>query len=816
MKKIILLAITVLAGINSATAQVGASKDTSWKKVYRASPTIENDLIHTKLECRFDYDKSWMYGKVWITAKPHFYDTDKITLDALGMTLNKVAIANGTALKTLNDNQYDYNGSALVITLPKKYTRNEKFTIYVDYIAKPDELSVQGSAAISDAKGLYFINPKGEIPGKPIQIWTQGETQATSAWCPTIDRSNQKTTQEIYMTVPAKYVTLSNGIMKSSKKNTDGTRTDYWQMDLPHAPYLFFMGVGDFAIVKDKPYKGKEVSYYVEKDQAKYALQVFGNTPEMMKFFSEKLGVDYPWQKYAQIVGRDYVSGAMENTTATLHQESAYQNDRELADGNSWEGTIAHELFHQWFGDLVTTESWSNLTVNESFADYSEYLWDEYKYGKDKADEVHFGAMQSYLFGPGNESKHLARFYYADKEDMFDGVSYAKGGRILHMLRKYLGDDAFFAGLKNYLTTNKFKTGEAHQLRLALEETSGKDLNWFFNTWYFGSGHPKFDVKSSYDVANEKVTVVVAQTQTTGKLFQIPVDIDIYNGKTKKRYTVWLTSSTDTFTFNSGSKPTLVDFDGDRILLCTKKEDKGAEQYIAQYENNANYLARREALEYFGKNKMKELSWGLGDKYAGLRQYTYNTLAGYTNKQEYYTEVMDRLVTEKSQPAKAAGLKFLAKAKDSKYKSLFEDNLGAKSYTVAGAALEGLDSVDQAASYVAAKRLSNDAKRGLATTINNILVRNATEADFDYFDGKMKNGALDNATFSYMSTYVKYLSKIKDLGKVKQGLQTIRDFLNKIPASFREELISQVKQMVSPVGKAHGSTITDHINDIFK
>ena len=218
---------------------------------------------------------------------------------------------------------------------------------------------------LPDAKGLYFINPKGEEKDKPTQIWTQGETEANSVWMPTIDKPNQKTTQEIYMTVPAKYVTLSNGLLISQKKNADGTRTDYWKMDLPHAPYLFFMGVGDFAIVKDS-YKGKEVSYYVEKEYAPVARSIFGNTPEMMKFFSEKLGVEYPWQKYAQIVGRDYVSGAMENTTATLHQESAYQNARELVDGIRWEGTIAHELFHQWFGDLVTAESWSNLTVNES------------------------------------------------------------------------------------------------------------------------------------------------------------------------------------------------------------------------------------------------------------------------------------------------------------------------------------------------------------------------------------------------------------------------------------------------------------------
>ena len=234
-------------------------------------------------------------------------------------------------------------------------------------------------------KGMYFINPRGEEKDKPTQIWTQGETESSSAWFPTIDKTNQRCTQELTVTVENKYVTLSNGKLMSQKKNTDGTRTDYWKMDLPHAPYLFFLGVGEYAVVKDK-WRDKEVNYYVEKEYAPVAKKIFGNTPEMMTFFSKITGVDYPWVKYSQITGRDYVAGAMENTTATIHQESAQQDARELVDGNSWEGTIAHELFHQWFGDYVTTESWSNLTLNESFADYSQTLWDEYKYGKDEAN----------------------------------------------------------------------------------------------------------------------------------------------------------------------------------------------------------------------------------------------------------------------------------------------------------------------------------------------------------------------------------------------------------------------------------------------
>jgi aminopeptidase N len=412
-----------------------------------------------------------------------------LVLDAKGMDVKEVAVVkNGknTPLKFTND------GMTLTIALDKSYIKNENYTVYISYVAKPNEYKGTGSAAITDAKGLYFINPMGTEKNKPTQVWTQGETEGTSVWVPTIDKPNQKSTQTFRLKVPAKFVSLSNGLLTSQVKNNDGTRTDTWEMKQPHAPYLFFIGMGDYSVVKDT-YKGKEVSYYVEKEYEKVARKIFGETPAMMAFFSKKLGVEYPWAKYAQMTARDYVSGAMENTTATLHQESAQQDARELMDGNSWESTIAHELFHQWFGDYVTAESWSNLTVNESFANYSQLLWWEHKLGKDEALFEHYNEMQGYLFS-GSQNKDLVRFNYNDKEDMFDAVSYNKGGRILHMLRNYIGDDAFFTALNKYLSANKFGNGSAHKLRMAFEEVSGKDLNWYFNQWYFGSGHPKLEI----------------------------------------------------------------------------------------------------------------------------------------------------------------------------------------------------------------------------------------------------------------------------------------------------------------------------------
>ncbi|WP_221392764.1 M1 family metallopeptidase [Dyadobacter sp. NIV53] len=529
-KNLLLLTSLMFAVLHVQAQTVAEPADSSWTRIYRNSYRRINDLVHTKLEVKFDYEKSYMYGKEWLTLKPHFYPTDSLLLDAKGMDIKEVALFSAAKKTNL---KYQYDSLQLKITLDRIYKKNEKYTIYIAYTSKPNELKVKGSAAINDAKGLYFINPKGEDKDKPIQIWTQGETESNSAWMPTIDKPNQKSTEEIYMTVPQKYVTLSNGALISQKKNPDGTRTDYWKMDLPHAPYLFFMGVGDFVIVKDQ-YKGKEVSYYVEKKYASVARKIFGYTPEMMQFFSQKLGIEYPWNKYAQMVVYDYVSGAMENTTATLHGLYAYQNARDLTDNNGWETTIAHELFHHWFGDLVTAESWSNLTVNESMADFSQTLWMEYKYGKDAGDDENQYGLRNYLSDSAGANKDLVRFRYPDKEDMFDVVSYQKGGRVLQMLRNYVGEEAFFQSLNLYLTTYKFKTGEADQMRLAFEEVTGQDLNWFWNQWYFGSGHPDLKIEYQYDDNVKKATLIVQQMQNTGKIFRLPVAIDIYEGSEKR------------------------------------------------------------------------------------------------------------------------------------------------------------------------------------------------------------------------------------------------------------------------------------------
>ncbi|MBL4592530.1 MAG: M1 family metallopeptidase, partial [Flavobacteriales bacterium] len=691
------------------------------RPVYNASNTKQFDLIHTKLAVSFNWDKAYMYGKAELALKPHFYSQNELVLNARGMDINKVQLMSyeDDIIATFSDLKYDYDSLLITITLPKEYTKNDTLRLFIDYTSKPNELKEGGSSAISSDKGLYFINEKGEDKDKPMQIWTQGETESNSAWFPTIDSPNQKSTEEIAITVEEKFKTLSNGILSHSEINGDGTRTDFWEMDKLHAPYLFMMAIGEFEVFKDT-WRDIEVNYYVEKEYAPYAKDIFGLTPEMLEFFSNKLGVDYPWQKYSQIIVRDYVSGAMENTSAVIFGEFTHQTKREMIDGSAGEDVISHELFHHWFGDLVTCESWSNLPLNESFATYGEVLWREHKYGDDKGAEGLQNDLNSYLgqVKRGNY-QDMIRFDYDKREDMFDGHSYQKGGRILHMLRNYIGDDAFFASLKLYLETNKYTDVEMHQLRLACEKVTGKDLNWFFNQWFYAKGHPELDIEYSYNDSLKTQTVIVMQMQKLdiAPIYYIPLKIDIYvDGKVETKEVV-IDKITNTFTFEVSSKPDLINFDADKMLLCEKVDNHNEiEEWAFMYHNAPRYLDRYEAIKKVSKSSdavaLETMTHALADKYPFLRRTAIRGIkkAAKNNADEVKAKLLDLAKNDSDSRVRGDAMSALAKyfKDDEDVKAVLINGVSEESYYVIGKSLAALSKVSYEDAMKFAKSLESE------------------------------------------------------------------------------------------------------------
>ncbi|MCD6066064.1 MAG: aminopeptidase 1-like [Bacteroidetes bacterium] len=755
------------------------------EKVYRYSNTRETDILHTKLEVRFDWQNSWLFGKATIEAKPYFYTTNKLHLNARGMELYKVQLVMDN---NYIDLKYTYENDSITITLDKPYARFEKYTVFIEYKSKPNDLKAGGSRAINSDKGLYFINPKGEDPNKMPQIWTQGETQSNSVWFPTVDSPNERMTEEIYMTVDNKYTTLSNGSLVAQTKNSDGTRTDHWKMDLPHAPYLVMMGVGEFKKVTDKPWNGKEVSYYVEKEFEPHAKAIFGNTPEMIEFFSTKLGVPYAWPKYAQIVARDYVSGAMENTSATLHGDFVYQTDKEIIDGSRGEDVISHELFHQWFGDLVTCESWSNLPLNESFATYGEYLWEEYKYGRDAADDHSYDSRMGYFAEATQSQKDMIRFDVVNREDMFDGHSYNKGGQILHMLRKYVGEDAFFASLKLYLEKNKFTSVEIHNLRLAFEEVTGEDMNWFFNQWFLAKGHPDLNIKSTYDESAKKLKLTVKQQQdfSTTPVYKLPLCVDFYFGegasKKVRREKITINKSSQEFSFDMDSKPNLVNFDAEKQLLCKRTENKTLDDYIYQYKNAPLFMDRLEALQAFKGNLAEPgvydaVKLALNDKWNGHRSMAINLLEEFAVQKEAELKpiLMGLAANDEKSSVRAEALDFLVKFySGDDLNKLYKARLEDKSSLVVGSALSAIAKSDPAAALAKAKAMENEKSDNMRYAIMDLYANYGDDANNEYFM-KQKTNFAGFESFGFLNLYSSFLKRCSD-ETVISGANVFRDF----------------------------------------
>tara|TARA_Y100000782_G_C10188982_1_gene269064 strand:+ start:2889 stop:5546 length:2658 start_codon:yes stop_codon:yes gene_type:complete len=748
------------------------------RPVYRASNTRKADLIHTKLNVKFDWENQYLNGKANLILKPYFYALSELDIDAKGFDIHKVTLV-GEQEKELD---YEYDNSQLHISLDKTYTRQDTFEIYIEYTAKPEEREEGGSAAIMSDKGLYFIDPLEKDETKPEQIWTQGETEASSGWFPTIDSPNERMTQELAITVQNKYNTLSNGTLQFSTENEDGTRTDYWAQEKPHAPYLVMMAVGDFAVVNDTWRDSMAVDYYVEHEYEDDAMAIFGETPEMIEFFSTVLDYPYPWDKYSQIVVRDYVSGAMENTSAVIHGEFLQRTKQELIDGDN-EDIIAHELFHHWFGDLVTCESWSNLPLNESFATYGEYLWNEYKHGRMAADYTGYNDLQQYLaeFGTG---KHvdLIRFDYDNQEDMFDGHSYQKGGRVLHMLRKYVGDEAFFASLSKYLKDNQYQSVEIHNLRLAFEAVTGEDLNWFFNQWFLSSGHPDLLITYSYDetAQEQKVTIEQKQDKEEFPLYKLPIDVDIYTTNGVERHRIVLDSLKETFSFDVAEKPTLVNVDAEKMLLGTKTDSKSTQEYLYQLKNAPLFLDKLEAMKALDKvmlNDSTAASAMFGMLTADFEQLQLVALGSSRKMKKYFESELETILTDLVKTAEQSSVR--AKALDKltelyeadSYKDLLVQKMTTdSSLLVIGQALSSLSQVDEEMALKYARDFEKDASGSVLMTISSLYAKLGDNKDGEFFVNNMSK-ASGFSKMAFVSNYAAYLNKDgRDLKAVEAAI----------------------------------------------
>lgn len=698
--------------------------------------TLVNDILHTRISVAFNWQKKHVIAEAKITAKPYFYPQKMLVLDAKGFEIKSVYNYQRQPLS------FNYDGQKLSVELGKTYTKNDTFSVYINYVAKPEELKTNSGSAIASDKGLFFITPDSVNPTKPYQIWTQGEPESNSCWFPTIDSPNEKMTHEIYITVADTMVTLSNGILVKSTKNNDGTRTDYWKMSQPHSVYLTMLAVGKFAVIKDK-WRNIMVDYYVEPAYAPYAKQIFGKTPVMMEFFSQKLNYPYPWPKYSSIVVRDYVSGAMENTSATVFMDALQKTDRELIDEN-YENIIAHELFHHWFGNLVTCESWSHLPLNESFATYGEYLWEEHERGSYAAEYARKNELESYLNEATRKRAPMIRFGYQNPDDMFDSHSYAKGACLLHSLRKTIGDEAFFESLNHYLTTNAYQTTEIHHLRHSFEKVTGQDLTPFFYQWFERAGHP--ELVANTDFSNGKLTVKIWQVQDTlyAPLYTLNLPIHIWLNGERKVYPTTVNKSKHTFEVALEQKPDVVIIDPEHTYVYELNHQKTLKEWISQYSYAPEFFAKYIALENISERvdsalARQTLLAALKENFWAHRLQAVEALAAYKGNDtlqivEYFTEMAK---TEKHPEIKAAIIKYLGRKSRLSLLDLYKSGMKDSSYAVAGASLSAYLKLNDPDKSITLQQFDNETNPEIVNALTDYYLVNYDSTKIDWFVHKL-------------------------------------------------------------------------------
>jgi aminopeptidase N len=588
--------------------------------------------------------------------------------------------------------------------------------------------------------------------------------------------------QTVRITVPKAYKTLSNGDLLYSSENPNGTRTDVWEQKLPHAPYLAMLAVGDFAVIEDK-WRDKELLYYVEpafKDDAK---MIFNHTAEMLEFFSKTLGVDYPWEKFAQVVVRNYVSGAMENTGAVVFGEFIQHHKKRLIDDPN-DGIVSHEMFHHWFGDLVTAESWSNLALNESFATYSDILWQTYKYGDLAGQSAAMDNADSYFRESRYKQVPIIRFFYDNPDAMFDSHSYSKGSRVLHMLRNEIGDQAFFLGLKTYLSRFAHKSAEMHDLRLIFEEITGKDLNWFFNQWFYGSGHPTLDIQHSANDSTHFLSLSIAQRQA--KVFQLHTNVSIITDSGEVSVPIIVDSKNKNFTIPYHGKLIHANVDPQRILLAERIEKLNPKQMadrLLLYPNS--FASMIESMSGFSKSNSPKMKMAvlaaLNNSYFELRLAALSFLGNWATDQDVQSTLVKLATKDASGKVRANALAILTDKKHVDSKKLVQDALRSdSSIYVQRTGLQSLVKIDSVLALSQAKAMSNDLD--LMPQCAKILSQLGSQEDTTTFfkmlkscNGKDKNEigeSLADFALQYdlrMIRYVGLFFKNHDMTKGKTG-----------------------------------------------
>lgn len=549
---------------------------------FRASPDRLFDIEHIRLDLEVNFPRKEIAGTATINGSL----LRKARWVALDAADHEVAgVEDVLASKKLS---HDNTGKKIRIDLGEEVALGTKKTLLIRYRAREPK------------EGLHFFAPTPDHPDTPTMVWSQGEPISNRGWFPCLDHPNEFQTTELVVTVENGFEVLSNGVLKGKSTLADGRVRFHWAQEKPHVAYLVTMVVGKFAVAT-KEWRRRPVTFYLPPHRADDTERTFGRTLPMLDFFSQRFGIEYPWPKYAQVVVEQFIAGGMENTTATTMYSGLVHNERALLD-SSPDGLIAHELAHQWWGDLLTCKDWAHLWLNEGFATYAEFLWQEHHKGRDEADLLLFKRSQLARSG-GALTRPVVDRHYHQPGDMFDSRSYPKGAWILHMLRHQLGDEIFFDGLKIYAETFRHQAVETSDLRKTLERRSGQSLERFFYEWTERPGHPILSVTTQQDDPAQ-VKVTIKQTQSGEPFhFTLPIEIQFEAPTAAVTLSPSIENRELTLFAPTAAKIKMVRVDPRQTILAEINEEKSQSLWTAQALGSVSVPERLRAIQHLAKSK---------------------------------------------------------------------------------------------------------------------------------------------------------------------------------------------------------------------
>jgi len=679
-------------------------------------PDRNFDTRHIALDIRFDWEREELSGVEKLVFKPLVADLRRIELDAAEMSISSVKTG-GSELKF----EMDLAKQKLRIDLGLPYQRTDEVSLIIEYHTNGPQSKLTGLVGAA----LRFIKPTSDDPTRPKQIWSQGESEYNHYWFPCYDHPNDFFTSEITATVEKPLSVISNGKLLDTKDNKDGTSTFHWKIDQPHASYLTSIIVGEYVPIVSE-YQGIPIITNVYPSEVKEGKASTARLTEMVKFFSEKTGLKYPYAKYAQTTARDF-GGGMENISATTQTDNMIHDARTELDSNT-DGLQAHELAHQWFGDYVTCRDWSDIWLNESFATYFQAMWDEHKLGGDDFLYSDVKANQdAYLAAWRQGNRHpIVTKNYATPDAVFDTYAYPRGGAVLHMLRQTLGEDNWWRAINYYLNKYANQPVETEQFRIAIEESTGQAMDWFFDEWLYKMGHPIFRVKQDYNPATKILTLSVEQLQTIDNtsqfpqvaLFQTPVNIEIGTAAGMHLETVQiLPKKQQSFSLAVDSKPLLVNFDYHGTLIKELEFEKSTDELAYQMTRDEDVLGRvwalsqlqaRNAAPMTSETEKQQIALALShvatsDKFWGVRVNAVTALAGV--KAPSVRDALIAATGDTNARVRARAIASLQVSRDPALASLYLKLLGDQSYAVIKAASLALGDTKSPEAYAALVKL---------------------------------------------------------------------------------------------------------------